>query len=90
MVAQWASARESGPDPLGRSQFALFRADLAMAILVQWPFQAPRAGPNPGSAHLSCRAIWMLQVRRRHGRYGSDLDSRSMQPNGLLPEVKQT
>ncbi len=44
----------------GRSRSALYRADMAMGNPAQWPFHALRAHPGLGSAHLSCRATWML------------------------------
>ena len=56
----------------GRSCSALYRADMAMGNPAQWSFHAPRAHPGLGSAHLSCRATWMLLDRapswRQRGR----------------------
>ena len=47
----------------GRSRSALYRADMAMGNPAQWSFHALRAHPGLGSAHLSCRATWMLLDR---------------------------
>ncbi len=47
----------------GRSWSALYRAGMAMGNPAQWSFRALRAHPGLGSAHLSCRAIWMLPDR---------------------------
>ncbi len=56
----------------GRSRSALYRADMAMGTSAQWSFHALRAHPGLGSAHLSCRATWMLLDRapswRQRGR----------------------
>ena len=47
----------------GRSRSALYRADMAMGNPAQWSFHVLRAHPGLGSAHLSCRATWMLLDR---------------------------
>ncbi len=53
-----------------RSRSALYRADMAMGNPAQWSFHAPRAHPGLGSAHLSCRATWMLMVGPPSWRQG--------------------
>ncbi len=51
------------PNRYGRSRSAQYRADRAIGNPAQWSFPAPRAHPGLGSAHLSCRAIWMVVDR---------------------------
>ncbi len=46
----------------GKSCSALYRADMAMGNPAQWSFHALRAHPGLGSAHLSCRATWLLRA----------------------------
>ncbi len=72
---------------------------MAMGSPARWSFHAPRVHPGLGSAHLSCRATWMLLdgvpswrpvPNALNVRFGSFADMQQSPRERPLPGAKQT